>query len=155
MQSVPVPINVRCYSNSEIVLRRNKVTLRAKSGLVVTATTINNSALKPEALMTTKRILACLVIVVAVSVSTIHAHQSADPRVADIVHAGKLRVGLGVGSPVLALKDLTTGEIRGPALGLARALAKKIGVEVAPVEYPRPGAVLAGLKNNGPHVFGG
>ena len=98
--------------------------------------------------MTTKRILACLVIVVAVSVSTIHAQQSADPRVADIVHAGKLRVGLGVGSPVLALKDPTTGEIRGPALDLARALAKKIGVEVAQVEYPRPGAVLAGLKNN-------
>ena len=47
--------------------------------------------------MTTKRILACLVIVAAVSVSTVHAQQSADPRVADIVHAGKLRVGLGVG----------------------------------------------------------
>jgi hypothetical protein len=66
--------------------------------------------------MTTKRILACLVIVVAVSVSTTHAQQSADPRVADIVHAGRLRVGLGVGSPVLALKDLTTGEIPGAGI---------------------------------------
>jgi polar amino acid transport system substrate-binding protein len=98
--------------------------------------------------MTTKRIFASLVIVVAVGVSTIHAQQSADPRVADIVHAGKLRVGLGVGSPVLALKHPATGEVRGPALDLARALAKKIGVEVALVEYPRPGAVLAGLKND-------
>ena len=29
MLSVPVPINVRCYSNSDIVVRRSEVTLRA------------------------------------------------------------------------------------------------------------------------------
>ena len=64
--------------------------------------------------MTTKRILACLVIVVAVSVSTIHAQQSADPRVADIVHAGKLRVGLGEAVPYWHRSDPTTANIRGP-----------------------------------------
>jgi hypothetical protein len=31
MHSVPVPINVRCYSNSDILVRRSEVTLRAKS----------------------------------------------------------------------------------------------------------------------------
>ena len=31
MHSVPVPINVRCYSNSDIIVRRSEVTLRAKS----------------------------------------------------------------------------------------------------------------------------
>ena len=29
MHSVAVPINVRCYSNSDIILRRSEVTLRA------------------------------------------------------------------------------------------------------------------------------
>jgi ABC-type amino acid transport substrate-binding protein len=48
----------------------------------------------------------------------------------------------------LAMKDPTTGEVRGPALDLARALAKKIGVKLETVEYPRPGAILAGVKNS-------
>jgi hypothetical protein len=29
MHSVPVPINVRCYSNSDIIVRRREMTLRA------------------------------------------------------------------------------------------------------------------------------
>ena len=29
MHSVPVPINVRCYSNSDVIVRRSQVTLRA------------------------------------------------------------------------------------------------------------------------------
>lgn len=38
--------------------------------------------------------------------------------------------------------------IRSRSSILARALAKKIGVQLEPVEYPRPGAILAGVKNN-------
>jgi hypothetical protein len=34
MHSVPVPINVRCYSNSDIIVRRSEVTLRATTGLM-------------------------------------------------------------------------------------------------------------------------
>ena len=30
MHSVPVPINVRCYSNSDIIARHSEVTLRAQ-----------------------------------------------------------------------------------------------------------------------------
>jgi hypothetical protein len=30
MHSVPVPINVRCYSNSDIIVRRTEATLRAR-----------------------------------------------------------------------------------------------------------------------------
>jgi hypothetical protein len=29
MHSLPVPINVRCYSNSDMIVRRSEVTLRA------------------------------------------------------------------------------------------------------------------------------
>lgn len=74
------------------------------------------------------------------------AQQASDPRVADLVQAGKLRVGLGLGSPPVAMKDRVTGEVRGPAVDLGRALAARIGVEFVPVEYPRPGAVMEGVR---------
>jgi polar amino acid transport system substrate-binding protein len=38
--------------------------------------------------------------------------------------------------------------VHGPALDLARVLATKIGVELEPVEYPRPGAIPQGIQNN-------
>ena len=34
MHLVPVPINVRCYSNSNPIVRRSEVTLRAMSGFM-------------------------------------------------------------------------------------------------------------------------
>lgn len=99
--------------------------------------------------MRAKRTIGALAFTVAVvSAFAAHAQQSADPRVADLVQSGKLRVALGLGSPALAMKDANTGEVRGPALDLAHALAKRIGVKLEPVEYPRPGAILAGVKNN-------
>src|SRR5215212_6117766 len=49
-------------------------------------------------------------------------------------------------NPTLAFKDPTTGRLRGPALELASALATRIGVELVPVEYPSPGAVLQGIE---------
>ena len=76
------------------------------------------------------------------------AQQALDPRVADLVQAGKLRVGLGLGVPTLAIKDPATGEARGPGVDLGRALAARIGIEFVPVEYPRPGAVMEGLGTN-------
>lgn len=71
-----------------------------------------------------------------------------DPRVADLVAAGRVRVGIGLGTPSLALKNPATGETRGPALELARTLAERIGVRLETVEYPRPGAVLDGTKTD-------
>jgi polar amino acid transport system substrate-binding protein len=68
-----------------------------------------------------------------------------DPRVADLVKAGKVRAGVGL-TPLAISKDPQTGETRGVALDLGRALAAKIGVELQPVFYPRPGAVIDGLR---------
>jgi polar amino acid transport system substrate-binding protein len=72
-------------------------------------------------------------------------HHPEDPRVADLIRAGRVRVALGLGSPALAMKDRSTGEVRGPALDLARALADHIGIELVTVEYPRPGAIMCGV----------
>jgi polar amino acid transport system substrate-binding protein len=84
----------------------------------------------------------------AAETQTAHAQQAKDPRVADLVKAGKLRVGLGLGTPAVAMKNPATGELRGPALDLGRALAARIGVDLVAVEYPRPGAVLEGAHAN-------
>jgi len=73
---------------------------------------------------------------------------SSDPRIADLAAAGKLRVGIGLGTPALALKNASTGETKGPALELARALAAGMGLPLETVEYPRPGAVLDGARSN-------
>ena len=79
---------------------------------------------------------------------TAYAQPSNDPRVADIVRAGKLRVGLGFGSPSGAMKNPATGELSGPNVALGRAIAARIGVDFVAVEYPRPGAIIEGAPTN-------
>ena len=76
------------------------------------------------------------------------AQQVSDPRVSDLVRNGKLRVGIGLANRGSAIKDPATGELLGVAADLARALAARIGIELQPVEYPRPGAVLDGAPTN-------
>jgi len=80
-------------------------------------------------------------------VKSVHAQKSGDPRVADWVRAGKVRVAIGLGTPALAIKNATTGEVRGPAVDLGRALAARIGVNFAAVEYQRPGAIMDGIPS--------
>ena len=74
--------------------------------------------------------------------------QTSDPRIADLVRTGKLRVGVGLANLGSAIKDPATGELRGIAFDLARALAARIGIALQPVEYPRPGAVLDGISTD-------
>jgi len=67
-----------------------------------------------------------------------------DPRVVDLVRAGKVRVGL---FPPQYTKDPVTGELRGgPFIEIARGLAACLGVEVVLVEYPGPPKMVDGLK---------
>src|SRR6185503_19900167 len=70
-----------------------------------------------------------------------------DPRVADFVKAGKIRAGLAE-APFISTKDPATGELRGVAVDLSRELAARMGVELVQIPYPRPGAVMAGLKSD-------
>jgi len=94
----------------------------------------------------TRNILSLIVLISSVSITL--AQQVPDPRVADIVQKGKLRVGIGLANLVSSIKDPATGELRGVASDLARALAARIHVEFQPIEYNRPGLVLAGAKAN-------
>jgi polar amino acid transport system substrate-binding protein len=77
-----------------------------------------------------------------------NAQQIPDPRVADLVRAGKVRLGLFLPGYT---KDTVTGEIRGSGTGaavteIARALAARLGVEVLLVENPTPPKVVECLK---------
>ncbi len=76
------------------------------------------------------------------------AQQSPPPAIADIASTGKLRVGIGLANLVSGAKDPKTGELRGVAVDLGRALANRMKVEFQPIEYPRPGLVLDGAKDN-------
>ena len=59
---------------------------------------------------------------------TAFAQHSPDPRVADLAQSGVLRTGLGLGSLTTATRNPATGEVKGPALELGRALAARIGI---------------------------
>jgi polar amino acid transport system substrate-binding protein len=91
--------------------------------------------------------LALGIVVAVIGAEILYAQQAPDPRVADLVRAGKLRAGVGVVAPHWAIKDPATGELRGVAVDVARALAARLGVELLPVEYPSPPKILDGLKD--------
>ncbi len=81
-------------------------------------------------------------------VATAAAQPAADPRIADIVRAGKVRVGLHLPQFV---KDEKTGEIRGHGTGtvivpIAHALAARMGVKLELVGHPAPPALIECLK---------
>lgn len=64
-----------------------------------------------------------------------------------VAPTGQLRVALNVGNPVLAVKDTATGELRGVTVDLGRALAAKLGVAVALIEYPNVARIVDGARS--------
>jgi polar amino acid transport system substrate-binding protein len=70
--------------------------------------------------------------------------QVSDPRVADLVRAGKVRVALYL--PQYS-KDSVTGELRGWPIDIVRALGERLGVEGVPVEHPTPTAAIECVKS--------
>jgi polar amino acid transport system substrate-binding protein len=74
----------------------------------------------------------------AMLASLAEAQQIPDPRVADLVQAGKIRVGV---HSVMYTKDPRTGELKGASVGIifldiARTLGARIGIEVLPIGHP-------------------
>jgi len=61
---------------------------------------------------------------------------SVDPRVADIVQSGKIRIGV---FPSFKYSKDAGDKAQGLALGIANALAAEMGIQkVMTVEYPTP-----------------
>jgi polar amino acid transport system substrate-binding protein len=91
----------------------------------------------PEALAHMKRLLLS-VMLTAILANLAQAQQVSDARVADLVQAGKIRVGV---HSVMYKKDPQTGEPTGAGVGIilldiARALGARIGAEIVPVGHP-------------------
>jgi polar amino acid transport system substrate-binding protein len=93
-----------------------------------------------------KRSLRVLLMTVALPVGTtiVSAQQVPDPRIADLVQAGKVRVGL---FSTQYTKDPVTGELRSVRIDIARALAARIGVQVVLLEHRAPADVVQCLKS--------
>jgi len=72
------------------------------------------------------------------------AQHTPDPRVADLVRAGKVRIAL---FPPQYTKDPTTGELKGVWADIARAFAACVGVELVFVEHPTPPKMVECLKS--------
>jgi polar amino acid transport system substrate-binding protein len=73
--------------------------------------------------------------------------QRTDPRAADLVHAGKIRVALFLPQYT---KDSVTGELKGVGTGFAaieivRVLAARLGIELLVIEYPTPPKAVESL----------
>jgi polar amino acid transport system substrate-binding protein len=68
---------------------------------------------------------------------------AADPRVAELARAGKVRVGL---FPPQYRKDPEIGELRGVWVDLARAFATRVGVPLVIVEHATPVDAIACLR---------
>lgn len=62
------------------------------------------------------------------------------------VSGATLRIGMGL-VPTFATRDTHTGELRGIAIELGRALAERLGAEFVPVTYPSPGNLPEALKD--------
>jgi polar amino acid transport system substrate-binding protein len=69
--------------------------------------------------------------------------QSSDLRVADLVEAGKIRIGL---FSTQYTKDPATGELRSLRVDIARALAARIGVQAVLIEHRTPPEVVGCIK---------
>ena len=60
---------------------------------------------------------------------------------------GKMRAAINFGNPVLAQKDLATGEARGVSVAIAHELGRRLGVGVELVTFDAAGKVFEALKS--------
>jgi polar amino acid transport system substrate-binding protein len=72
------------------------------------------------------------------------AEPTSDPRVADLVRAGKVRFGT---FPPQYTQDSASGELRGPFIEMMRALAAHMGLSAQLIELPTPSKLVECLEN--------
>lgn len=66
---------------------------------------------------------------------------------AELAPGGTLRAAINYGNPILATKDLSTGEPRGVSVDLARELAARLGVRLELVTFDAAGKVVAAARS--------
>jgi polar amino acid transport system substrate-binding protein len=91
--------------------------------------------------------IALALAVTACTVASV-THHASPAAAASLAPSGKLRAAINFGNPILATRDVATGEARGVSVDLARELAQRLGVPVEPVLFDAAGKVVEGLKAN-------
>ena len=81
-----------------------------------------------------------------VGCASMHTTPTPEARQA-LAPAGKLRVGLQLGSPHNVIRDSVSGEMKGVGFDLGKELARRLGVAFEPVLYPSVGALLDAGKS--------
>lgn len=71
------------------------------------------------------------------------AQQTSDPRIADLVEAGRVRFGM---FPPQYMKDPATGELKGPFVEVMRELGAHMGLPVVFKEVATPAELIECLK---------
>jgi polar amino acid transport system substrate-binding protein len=67
---------------------------------------------------------------------------------AALAPTGTLRVGINYGNPVLAKRDLASGELSGVAVELARELARHLEIPLSLVAFESAGKMFEAVKND-------
>ncbi len=89
-----------------------------------------------------------LAIAAALLLAACAGNPVADPQIArTLAPSGKLRVGVYPGSPTSMIRHAASGETRGVTYELGAELARRLGVPVEYVEFPRVAAVVVALKD--------
>jgi polar amino acid transport system substrate-binding protein len=79
-------------------------------------------------------------------VSTSMANEVSPSIVNELAPAGRLRVAINFGNPVLAQKDAATGEPRGVSAALAHEFAKRLGRQAEFIPFDTAGQVFEAMK---------
>jgi polar amino acid transport system substrate-binding protein len=91
--------------------------------------------------------IASILAVTACSTAPV-TNNASPPAAASLAPSGKLRAAINFGNPILATRDVATGEARGVSVDLARELARRLGMPAELVLYDAAGKVVEGLKAN-------
>ncbi|HUR58313.1 MAG TPA: ABC transporter substrate-binding protein [Opitutaceae bacterium] len=76
------------------------------------------------------------------------AAQSVTPAIkSELAPTGTLRAGINYNNPLLAQRDVATGELRGIAVDLAREVGRRVGVPVQLIPYDAAGRMSDAVKS--------
>jgi polar amino acid transport system substrate-binding protein len=92
-----------------------------------------------EAIMQTSLRALTAILALMASATALSAQQTSDPRIADLVKAGKVRFAT---FPPQYTKDAATGELKGPWVEMMRALAAHMGLPIVLIEVPTPAKLV-------------
>ncbi len=90
--------------------------------------------------------LSVAILVMLIAACANLANMPAPEAVRALAPTGKLRVGVYAGSPFSLIRDPVSGEAKGIAVDLGKALAARLGVPYNQVEFRRPAEIYEALK---------